>query len=205
VTALWLVPADARDAGFDMEGPYTVSDALGNFTFPAVPAGQYSLQARMGTPRSRSDVGRRRQADGRGYDRDITGVGVVLQPGFRISGRLEFEGGLERPTPQALQQVPVFIHPAGPATLTAGPVTAARVEGDGRFTTAGLPPGRYFVRITGSPKGWRFNTRRRVADVPPFAATLVASHSATLEQPAVRFGRGAPGKPSLGCSDHVQQ
>jgi protocatechuate 3,4-dioxygenase beta subunit len=172
-TALRLLPADAGEAGFEADGPFTVSDALGNFTFPAVPAGQYSLQARLGPPGSRGDVGATAlwaDVPLTVGDRDVTGVGVLLQPGFRISGRFEFEGSRERPTPQRLQQVPIAIQLAGRAMLASGPPSAVRVEGDGRFTSSGLPPGRYFVRISGSPTGWRFKAAthdgRDIADLP---------------------------------------
>jgi hypothetical protein len=165
-----LVPADAREAGFDVEGPQSMSDTQGSFTFPAVTAGEYVLQARTavgrwgdpGTLALWADV-----ALSVG-DSDITGLQVHLQRGLRITGRFEFEGSGRRPTAERLQQVPVIIQAtAGRSPL---PPSAVVVDADGRFTGSGLAPGRYFVRINSSPPGWRFKSAmhdgRDVADVP---------------------------------------
>jgi hypothetical protein len=164
VTGLRLVTSDP-----------TVSDREGRFTFPAVPSGQYLLRVRAG-PRPSWDA-RPTEATSMFWadmplavgGADIADVSVVLQPGFRISGRFEFEGTGERPSPQRMQQVPIAIEPATPGLR--GPMSPpVRPDGEGRFTSAGLPPGRYFVRIGGSPTGWRFKSAahegRDVADSP---------------------------------------
>jgi hypothetical protein len=168
-TSVRLIPADARDASFDVEGPYTVSDSQGSFIFPAVPAGQYLLQARVGTSRGRADP-EALWADVRltVVDTDVTGLQVQLQRGFRITGRFEFDGSSERPTAERLQQVPLVIQPS--TSRGSLPPPAVSVDDDGRFTSSELPAGRYLVRINSSPPGWRFKSAthegRDVADVP---------------------------------------
>jgi hypothetical protein len=100
-------------------------------------------------------------------DTDITGLEVLLQRGLRVTGRFEFEGGAERPTPERIRQVPIVIQNSTGRSM---PAPALTVEGDGRFTASGLPPDRYFVRIQSSPTGWRFKSATHegqdVADVP---------------------------------------
>lgn len=168
-TSLRLIPADARDANFDVDGPYTVSDSQGSFIFPAVPAGQYLLQSRAGTSSGRAGP-ETFWADMplTVVDTDVTGLQVQLQHGFRITGRFEFDGSSERPTAERLQRVPLVIQPStARGTL---PPPAVNVDVDGRFTSSELPPGRYLVRINSSPPGWRFKSAthegRDVADVP---------------------------------------
>jgi Carboxypeptidase regulatory-like domain len=171
---LRLVPADAQEVNIEQDALSTLSDRQGNFTFPAVPSGNYSLRA-GGRPRAPSRPG---EADGMmwtdtpvtvGRD-DIVNLHVVFQPGLRISGRFEFEGGSERPAPARIQAVPLLIEPASPGGSASVPSPAARPDGSGRFTSVGLVPGKYFVRIVASPEGWRFKTAthegRDVADLP---------------------------------------
>ncbi len=174
MTPLRLVPSDAGEVGLEQEALSTVSDRLGSFLFPAVPAGQYSLRAgtRPRGPQRPGDAQGTLWADmpiAVGSD-DIAGVTVTVQPGLRISGRFEFEGAAERPTAQRLQQTPIVIEAATPNSGEMANSPPARVDANGQFTSAGLPPGKYFVRIGGSPTGWRFKSAtsdgRDVADVP---------------------------------------
>ena len=68
-----------------------------------------------------------------------------MQPGARLRGRVVFDD-LDRPlSGTQLLSVPVFVLPARGRNL--GVIPATRLEVDGSFTTAGLPPGEYAVLI----------------------------------------------------------
>jgi hypothetical protein len=167
---LLLVPAELGEVPFEEEGSTTQTDGTGAFRFAAVPAGQYSIRTlpfasggRTTEPRRWADVAVTVGST------DVDGVAVVLQPGLRISGRIDFEGSGERPDAQRLQQVPIVIEPAVVPSVTVRP-GPTRIDASAAFTTSGLPPGRYFVRVRDSPVGWMFKSAtydgRNVADVP---------------------------------------
>ena len=111
---------------------------------------------------------------------DLTGVNVVLRVGPRLSGRLQFDGTREPPTPAQLQRANVSITSLEPRPFQQYPQT--RVDAEGRFTTGGFVPGKY--QITGNvnlgapppapglpaPPGWTFKSAtlngRNLADDP---------------------------------------
>lgn len=141
------------DPAVDQDWPATVTDQQGGFTFPAVPAGEYSLRvATRVQPMHWAEVP---LTVGRS---DVDGLTVNLQPGLRISGRVEFDGQLARPTDAQLAQVPVIIEQADIAWDMPGRTPPTRIDASGQFTTQGFAAGRYYVRIGGSPVGWMFRS-----------------------------------------------
>jgi hypothetical protein len=101
---------------------------------------------------------------------DVTGVTVPLRTGLRVSGRVEFDGTLEKPAATPLQRIAVTIDPIEGRTGTGAPfIPPGRVDASGQFNTYGLPGGRYFVRVPGAPAGWTFKSAihqgRDVSDV----------------------------------------
>jgi hypothetical protein len=142
----------------DANEPLTVTDADGRFVFPAVPPGQYSLRSTLG---SQITTGGTRTAAPYWSavpvavgSADVDGVAVTLHAGLRISGQFAFEGTAPKPAAGA-QRVPVVLEPAegAPGIGLPGPSPA---DAAGQFTTAGVPAGQYFLRVTGSPVGWMF-------------------------------------------------
>ncbi len=87
-------------------------------------------------------------------DTDVHGMSLTLREGLTISGRLEFSGTRPRPDPQRLTQVPIMIERAEGGNQISNMDQPSRVQPDGRFVTMGQLPGRYFIRIGGSPAGW---------------------------------------------------
>jgi hypothetical protein len=86
-------------------------------------------------------------------DSDVDGVAVQLHEGLTVSGRLEFTGSRPKPDSQRIQQIPIVIEPAtGRQMQFAGP--PSRTQPDGRFTTIGVVPGKYFLRVGGNPAGF---------------------------------------------------
>lgn len=100
--------------------------------------------------------------------RDITGLQVPLQPGARFSGRIEFDGTRERPEEDQLRRANIMIMPADGTTISGN--RPAYVEADGRFTTIGMPGGRYVLRVASTVSGWTFKSAmhqgRDIADRP---------------------------------------
>jgi hypothetical protein len=99
---------------------------------------------------------------------DIVDLPVMLRPGLRVTGTVQFDGGAARPEGDRLTSVGVMLEPADvrPGVNSA----RGRVETSGQFATMGVPPGRYFVRAQGAPQGWTFRGAtlggRDVTDTP---------------------------------------
>jgi hypothetical protein len=152
-----LLPPNVDEIALELDTPVAMTDRNGAFTFPAVPSGPYSLRCLL--TELPLTVG----------TADIDGLALVLQKGLRISGRMEFDGSAEKPQSARLEQITVVIEPLH-ETPTAGIAPRPRVDGSGQFTTAFLPPGKYFVRIGASPTGWMFKSAmhegRDVSETP---------------------------------------
>jgi hypothetical protein len=195
--AVRLITAGAEDHGRLADGAVTVTDANGAFTFIAVPAGNYTLRV-VQTPRPPTPSGAVSTIQvGSGTmmssfvgaeapsvpneptlwasmpmsvsEGDVTGLSVVLRPGIKITGRVEFDGTAERPTPDQLTRILVVIEPVdGQFDRTASP--PGRIESSGQFNTYGVPAGKYFVRAVGAPPSWTlkgaFLGDRDLSDTP---------------------------------------
>jgi hypothetical protein len=103
-------------------------------------------------------------------DTDVTGLMLPLKAGPRITGRVEFDGSIERPDPAGIANVRVTLDPADGSKLPdkLGFVTG-RIDETGQFRTFGVPPGKYFVRAVGL-SDWFFKGAiyegRDLADTP---------------------------------------
>ena len=156
-----LVHESVEHTALEQDSPMTLTDRNGRFTFPSVPAGRYTLRVVRRAPGfnpppntnsvfwSHTPLVIARS--------DVDDVAVVLQHGLRITGELAFEGTAARPAAAHLPQVPVFLEsvdaPPGDPTMLLGPNV---VDPTGDFRTVGVPAGRYFLRVSGSPVGWMF-------------------------------------------------
>jgi len=194
-----LIPRGSEVLGRTADAGGTVTDANGNFTFLGVPAGDYTLRImQIPRPAMPSTAPTTIQfGTGMGMimsgapspepppipaeptlwgvvpvvvsDADVTGISVVLRPGLRISGRVEFDGTAEKPTPEQLSRIPVIIEPVDGQVdrMTTPP---GRVDSGGQFNTVGFASGKYFIRVGGPPPGWTFKGAflgdRDVSDVP---------------------------------------
>lgn len=172
---LRLFDRDARSIGLNTESASAATDGYGRFMFPAVPEGNYVLQTAApdsAPARPGGTGGGVLWADlpvTVGRD-NVEGLVVNLQRGLRISGHFEFEGTLARPQGRMLESVPLSIEPADAGSAFVMPNVNARADAGGQFTTSGIPAGRYFVRVLGSPVGWMFKSAsyggRDVSDLP---------------------------------------
>jgi len=172
---LQLVPPDAEDGLLDVEALTAESSATGEFSFARVPVGEYRLLAfRFPPPESGTGfMSAFSSFGGFGYgpagrtlrapagptwvldrtltvDRPLENFEIPLQQGARIQGRVLFEGDGPVPSSDALGRAPVLVRPAHMRNLGRMPVGG--VDPDGRFQTAGLPPGRYAISLFGDPR-----------------------------------------------------
>ena len=91
-------------------------------------------------------------------DSDVHGLALTLREGLTVSGRLEFSGSRPRPDPQRLAQAQIMIEPADGRMPEYDQGPPSRVQADGRFTTTGRLPGRYFIRPGGVAGGWNLQS-----------------------------------------------
>lgn len=180
-TGVRLIPAGTDDfvSESGLEAAVASTDAEGRFTFLGVPGGQYTAKAHR-VPRPGVNFGDENMAIVGGMpvtaagpeppttisapsfyaelavsvgEGDLTGVNLAFRPGARLSGQVEFDGTAPRPPPQRLQQMSVNLM-AVDARAPAVPTAANRANQDGRFTTSGYPPGKYWVNVNSPGPEW---------------------------------------------------
>jgi uncharacterized protein (DUF2141 family) len=127
----------------------------GSFSFAGVSPGHYSLIVRMSRPAPHADgtagpphpvwASTALSVEGE----HISGLNLTLAPGMTIAGRVRFVGAL--PPPGNLGAVRVSLQPVQRDLAVSFTPPAATVSPDGRFTIAGVTPGRY--RLTASFPG----------------------------------------------------
>ena len=150
-----LVPEEPDDAGMMSFAPISEADANGDFTFPAVAPGRYSLRSTTGRGRTIEWTTMPVTVGGS----DIDGLAAVLRPGVRVSGRLEFEG--TAPPPGQTRGVDIALETVDGMAATAQSTISweDRAESSApSFTVGGNPRGRYIVRVSQSPAGWMFKS-----------------------------------------------
>ncbi len=151
-------------------GTQTVrANQTGAFSFRNVAPGQYRISARaqVRTPMTETEVPA--AAAGRGGrggapaeilwanaditvdGRDVSDVGLQLQKGMTISGRLAFDGTTLL-APTDFSRARVVLTAVGTQDTEFGGLPNATVDPSGRFTIIGVPPGRYSLRGT-APAG----------------------------------------------------
>lgn len=85
-------------------------------------------------------------------DRDLGGIALRLDQGPRVSGSVEFHGTRPPPPLDTLGHVSVTLEPVDHPLTGAYP--AGRIDAEGRFRTAGYPPGRYVLASSSPGQGW---------------------------------------------------
>ncbi|MGE0100856.1 MAG: carboxypeptidase regulatory-like domain-containing protein [Blastocatellales bacterium] len=128
----------------------TASNSRGEFRIDSIPAGSYTLTAViLQGGESYSEPVRFEIESG-----DVSGLEVRMIRGGSISGRIEIEGGAPPEVIAGLTKIEVSAGPAEPRQLF--PFGGrGRVQPDGSFRIAGLPPGKFWIRYSNmvAPKG----------------------------------------------------
>lgn len=165
---LQLLRTDVEAIAPDMSGALTPTSLDGEFLFPTVPEGDYTLRViattqggaslTRGAPRTVVWAADPVAVGGA----DVHEVIVTLRDGLQIRGHAEFEGARPAPGAGLLQRIPIAVEPAfGQPLLTteggASFVVARGVGASGNFVIPNLPGGSYIVRVTNSPPGWMFS------------------------------------------------
>jgi hypothetical protein len=86
----------------------------------------------------------------------IDNLVIPLVAGPRVTGRVEFDGTIDRPSGATLAGMRIFLDPADGSrqpdrTLA---LQTGHPDENGEFATYGVPPGRYVVGVGGPPAGW---------------------------------------------------
>ncbi len=129
-------------AGAGIRGFSTSPTGPGQYQFAAVTPGLYTVKAAIGRGRGAAPNEPIKWAKAdinvNGGDLDVP---LELKPGIAINGRVVFEGG-PPPDPADLQQLSFRLMPLGSGgqLMSSG---GGRVDGDARFTFAGIAPDTY--------------------------------------------------------------
>ncbi|HEX5213925.1 MAG TPA: carboxypeptidase-like regulatory domain-containing protein [Vicinamibacterales bacterium] len=192
-----LVPADAEDLISPVETLTAMTDGSGAFTFAAVPPGQYVLRASRNPRGNVAErmisadgggqviaISRIAVAGGPAPPlpteqmlwsesaisvgtNDVANLAIIMRPGAKVSGALDFSGGAQRPNADQLGAISVTLEPADGRNAGAA---RGRVDAAGSFTTVGVMPGKYFLKSAGAPQGWTFKGAtiggRDITDAP---------------------------------------
>ena len=158
-----LFPADAAslvsESGSEIATGLT--DATGHFTFLGVPAGRYTARAyrmpqsglRGAAPTPSTSPTLWAETPVTVGDTPVADLALTLRPGLTVSGHIVFDGTATKPTPQQMQQISITVFPAdgrSPAT----PQPFVRADANGRFETAGHPPGQYSISVSPPTRDW---------------------------------------------------
>lgn len=183
--ALSLAPPAADLNAFDPPGVATaVTDARGAFVFLGITPDDYILRSTILLDVNEST------GEGRPLwasqplsvgDTGVSDLTIVMQPGVRTSGRVEFK------------DASAADRPAGRLVLNLQPIRASlwrtvmAVAGpDGAFRTAGDPPGRYVVNTT-APPGWYWQTTSIAGR--PLLDDVIDLGASEVSDLVVTFGR----------------
>ena len=88
--------------------------------------------------------------------RNLSNVVLTLQPGMTVAGRVLFEGTTQQP-PADFSRVRVNLSPMDVSSGVARAFSSSasgRVDANGRFTIAGVLPGKYRLTASGGGTGW---------------------------------------------------
>lgn len=143
----------------EFETAIATSDQSGAFRFVGVPVGDYTLRVVQspdpvpnptspGAVTASSDPAYWASVPVAVTDKGIADLEVRLQRGFRVTGRLEFDGASPKPPPEMFDRFGVHFAPAegnGGRQLSALRGTISR---DGQILMPEMPPGRYIVWFT---------------------------------------------------------
>ncbi len=131
----------------------TISASTGDFEFEGVAPGSYEIVSTSNDPTIPGLAGRlSARITVEVGNVDLDNVSVILQPGFKVAGRLLIEGQPAKTT-QGSPVIQVNLRLDPPVNGPGFPPTAGTVNStDGSFTVTGVSSGTYRVAVTNLPK-----------------------------------------------------
>lgn len=179
---LRLLPAGSAPETALFEAATTLTDALGRFTFPVVPVGNYTIATLIPPP---APVTRTADRGGAGFGawlsepvvvsaEGVTGLLFSLKRAYTLTAQVEFVGSGQRPSDQSMTRFTLglrSVRPRGRMDPGNGGAQAALTATAG-LSLAAITPGRYVLRLLASPPGplWRIQSvtigGREVNDLP---------------------------------------
>ena len=168
---LRLMPVDSGDGAEVLELASSATDAQGRFRFPLVPAGQYRLFAQRNTavPTGQTPQGTATYLEPRTVsetpgawaggtiavaDKPLEDLALSLRPGYKVNGRVVFDGAAAPPTRDRLNQFAFSAVPARALRRQASFIAVSQIDTSGRVSIAGLAPGRYILKWPDLLPGW---------------------------------------------------
>jgi len=186
-----LRPRGQRASGALLAAFNTRPGADGRFTFQNVPPGAYTLVARelppAPPPDRRGDEPPPDPPRWAAQDLDVaeaavTGVRLTLAPALSIAGRVVWRDG----PPADAPGVRVGVRPT-PGSAVPAPPGPVPVDAEGRFTIAGLLPGRYRLVVQVAN-----NDVLQAPDWSAASSTMDGAEGDPLDVPFELAGPGAP-------------
>jgi hypothetical protein len=168
-----VVPADGVVSESEFDVATAITKADGTFAFYGVPPGQFLLKAQkqprpelpaealaanpaaaalFGSNAPGSKIAMFAASPIAVSNSDLDGIVLQLAPGFKVSGRIEFESatGRQPPPPAQVQSATVTLVPVdGRMPNILAMATQDRPTAQGEFQTKGYDAGKYFLPVTG--------------------------------------------------------
>jgi protocatechuate 3,4-dioxygenase beta subunit len=89
---------------------------------------------------------------------DVPNLDVSLQSGGRVTGRVDFDGTLERPAMEQVRRLQLRFEPADGRSF-AGASGVGTIDSSGQIRSVPLLPGKYTISVSGVlPDGWRLKS-----------------------------------------------
>jgi protocatechuate 3,4-dioxygenase beta subunit len=137
------------------ETAITMTDAAGAFRFIGVSEGDYTLLA-LKSPEAAPVQGGPMFAASPDpaywarvpvavTEKGVTDLEVTMQRGFRVTGRLEFDGTSPKPSPEMMERYGVVFAPAEGNGGRQSNALRAGIDREGRIVSPEMPPGRHVV------------------------------------------------------------
>jgi len=155
-----LIPTSTGDRVLEGDRHLSLTGAEGTFSFPLVPRGQYTLEARAvmtdetGAPAFTAGP-RWASVPISVGDEPIAGLSVPLHTGMTVTGRIAYRTDAVEGAVKTLTGVRIALVPQNHPRSFGNPLAAQTLKDDGVFELRSLAPGPYTLSLSGLPYRWQ--------------------------------------------------